>query len=101
MITFKYKTLLLPLNIKQRKQLEKQKAVSQKVVEIQKVYEENGLENLGCLSTLIQMQKAMGTIIMLLVMNDMFVFMIPSGVGLYYFMSSLFAVIKLFIFLSH
>ena len=128
--------------------------------ELQKVYVENGLGSMGCLSTLIQMpimiglyhgirnvitenvtsillpwisslllsdatgilpigtlilqvlpmlfpympcfekkqlQKTpMGTIIMLLVMNGMFVFMIPSGVGLYYFVSSLFTVIEQF-----
>lgn len=178
MITLSIKLLLLPLNIKQRAQLEKQKEVNQKVAEIQKkyannqnkmneelqkVYAENGLGSMGCLSTLIQMpimiglyhgirsvitedatsvllpwisslllsdatgilpigtlilqalpmlfpympcfekkqlQKTpMGTIIMLLVMNGMFVFMIPSGVGLYYFVSSLFTVIEQFIFL--
>ena len=178
MITLIIKLLLLPMNIKQRKQLEKQKVVSQKVAEIQKkyannpnrmneelqkVYAENGLASLGCLSTLIQMpimiglyhgirnvitedatsvllpwisslllsdttrilpiatlilqivpmlfpympcfekknmQKTpMSTILMLLVMNGMFVFMIPSGVGLYYFVSSLFTVIEQFIFL--
>ena len=177
LITLSVKLLLLPLNIKQRKQLEKQKEVSQKVTEIQKkyannqnrmnkelqkVYAENGLGSMGCLSTLIQMpimiglyhgirnvitedatsvllpwvssllvsdttrilpiatlllqvlpmlfpymrcfekkqmQKTpMGTIVMLLVMNGLFVFMIPSGVGLYYFVSSLFTVIKQFIF---
>ena len=176
MITLAIKLLLLPLNIKQRAQLEKQKEVSQKVVEIQKkyannqnrmneelqkVYAENGIGSMGCLSTLIQMpimiglyhgirnvitedatsvllpwisslllsdvtgilpigtlvlqvlpmlfpyipcfgkkqlQKTpMGTIIMLLVMNGMFVFMIPSGVGLYYFVSSLFTVIEQFV----
>lgn len=177
MITLAIKLLLLPLNIKQRVQLEKQKEVSQKVAEIQtkyannrnrmneelqKVYVENGLGSMGCLSTLIQMpimiglyhgirnvitedvtsvllpwisslllsdatgilpigtlilqvlpmlfpympcfekkqlQKTpMGTIVMLLVMNGMFVFMIPSGVGLYYFVSSLFTVAEQFIF---
>lgn len=177
LITLSVKLLLLPLNIKQRKQLEKQKEVSQKVTEIQKkyannqnrmneelqkVYVENGLGSKGCLSTLIQMpimiglyhgirnvitedatsvllpwvssllvsdttsilpiatlllqvlpmlfpymrcfkkkqmQKTpIGTIVMLLVMNGLFVFMIPSGVGLYYFVSSLFTVIKQFIF---
>ena len=175
MITLAIKLLLLPLNIKQRKQLEKQREVSQKVAEIQKkyannqnkmneelqkVYAENGLGSMGCLSTLIQMpimiglyhgirsvitenatsvllpwisslllsdatgilpigtlilqvlpmlfpympcfekkqlqKNPMGTIIMLLVMNGMFVFMIPSGVGLYYFVSSLFTVIEQF-----
>ena len=177
-ITLAIKLLLLPLNIKQRAQLEKQKEVSQKVAEIQKkyaknqnkmneelqkVYAENGLASLGCLSTFIQMpimiglyhgirnvitedatsvllpwisslllsdatgilptgtlilqvlpmlfpympcfekkqlQKTpMGTIIMLLVMNGMFVFMIPSGVGMYYLVSSLFSVIEQFVFL--
>lgn len=176
MITLAIKLMLLPLNVKQRAQLEKQKEVSQKVAEIQKkyannqnkmneelqkVYAENGLGSMGCLSTLIQMpimiglyhgiknvitedatsvllpwisslllsdatgmlpigtlilqiipmlfpympcfgkkqmQKTpMGTIIMLLVMNGMFVFMIPSGVGLYYFVSSLFTVIEQFV----
>ena len=178
MITLSIKLLLLPMNIKQRKQLETQKEVSQKVAEIQKkyannqnkmneelqkVYAENGLASLGCLSTFIQMpimiglyhgirnvitedatsvllpwisslllsdatgilptgtlilqvlpmlfpympcfekkqqQKTpIGTIIMLLVMNGMFVFMIPSGVGLYYLVSSLFSVIEQFVFL--
>lgn len=178
-ITLTIKFLLLPLNIKQRKQLEKQKEVSQKVTEIQKkyannqnkmneelqkVYAENGLESMGCLSTLIQMPIMIGLyhgirnvtaadttsmllpwvsslllsdttrilpiltlilqmipmlfpylhcfekkqmqktpismILMLLVMNGMFVFMIPAGVGLYYFVSSLFTVIEQFIFLS-
>ena len=178
MITLSIKLLLLPMNIKQRKQLETQKEVSQKVAEIQKkyannqnkmneelqkVYAENGLASLGCLSTFIQMpimiglyhgirnvitedatsvllpwisslllsdatgilptgtlilqvlpmlfpympcfdkkqlQKTpMGTIIMLLVINAMFVFMIPSGVGLYYLVSSLFSVIEQFVFL--
>ena len=177
MITLAIKLLLLPLNIKQRAQLEKQKEVSQKVAEIQKkyvnnqnkmneelqkVYAKNGFESMGCISTLIQMpimiglyhgirnvitedvtsmllpwissllvsdstcilpittlilqiipmlfpymrcfekkqmQKTpIGTIIMLLVMNGMFVFMIPSGVGLYYFVSSLFMVIEQVIF---
>ena len=47
-----------------------------------------------------QMQKTpIRTILMLLAMNGMFVFMIPSGVGLYYFVSSLFTVIEQFIFL--
>ena len=179
MITLAIKLLLLPLNIKQRAQLEKQKEVSQKVAEIQrryannqnkmneelqKVYAENGFGSLGCLSTLIQMpimiglyhgirnvitedatsvllpwisslllsdatgilpigtlilqvlpmlfpymhcfekqqmQKTpIGTIIMVLVMNGMFVFMIPSGVGLYYFVSSLFTVVEQVIFLT-
>ena len=178
MITLSIKLLLLPMNIKQRKQLEKQKEVSQKVAEIQKkyannqnrmneelqkVYAENGLGGLGCLSTFIQMPIMIGlyhgirnvirddvtsvllpwvssllvndttrilpittlvlqiipmlfpympcfekkqlqktpisTIVMLLVMNGMFVFMIPSGVGLYYVVSSLFMVIEQFIFL--
>lgn len=178
MITLSIKFLLLPLNIKQRKQLEKQKEVSQKVAEIQKkyannqnkmnkelqkVYTENGFGSMGCLSTLIQMPIMIGlyhgirgvittdttsvllpwisslllcdttrilpiltlvlqiipmlfpylkcfekkqmqktpisTILTLLVMNGMFVFMIPSGVGLYYFISSLFTVIEQFIFL--
>ena len=177
-ITLAMKLLLLPLNIRQRAQLEKQKEVSQKVSEIQKkyasnqnkmneelqkVYAENGLASLGCLSTFIQMpimiglyhgirnvitedvtsvilpwisslllsdatgilptgtlilqvlpmlfpympcfekkqlQKTpIGTIIMVLVMNGMFVFMIPSGVGLYYLVSSLFSVIEQFVFL--
>lgn len=173
MITLAIKLLLLPLNIKQRGQLEKQKEVSQKVAEIQKkyannqnkmneelqkVYAENGLASFGCLSTLIQMPIMIGlyhgirnvitedatsvllpwisslllsdatgilpigtlilqvlpmlfpymlcfekkqmqktpisTIVMLLMMNGMFVFMIPSGVGLYYFVSSLFSVVE-------
>ena len=177
MITLAIKLLLLPLNIKQRVQLEKQKEVSQKVAEIQKkyannqnkmneelqkVYAENGLGSMGCLSTLIQMPIMIGlyhgirsvitedatsvllpwisslllsdatgilptgtlilqvlpmlfpyipccgkkqmqktpisTIIMLLVMNGVFVFMIPSGVGLYYFVSSLFTVLEQSIF---
>ena len=176
MITLAIKLLLLPLNIKQRAQLEKQKEVSHKVAEIQKkyasnqnrmneelqkVYAENGLGRMGCLSTLIQMpimiglyhgiknvitedatsvllpwisslllsdatgilpigtlvlqilpmlfpylpcfekkhmQKAtVGTVLMMLVMNGMFVFMIPSGVGLYYFVSSFFTVIEQFV----
>ena len=179
MITLAIKLLLLPLNIKQRAQLEKQKEVSQKVAEIQKkyannqnkmneelqkVYVEKGLGSMGCLSTLIQMPIMIGlyhgirnvitedvtsvllpwipslllsdatgilpigtlvlqiipmlfphmpcfekkqmqktpitTIIMLLVMNGMFVFMIPSGVGLYYFVSSLFTVLEQVIFLT-
>ena len=41
MITLSIKLLLLPMNIKQRKQLEKQKEVSQKVAEIQKKYANN------------------------------------------------------------
>ena len=177
MITLVIKLLLLPPNIKQRAQLEKQKEVSQKVAEIQKkyannqnkmneelqkVYAENGFGSMGCLSILIQMpimiglyhgirnvitedvtsvllpwisslllsdatgilptgtlilqvlpmlfpympcfeKKQMqkipiGTIIMVLVMNGMFVFMIPAGVGLYYFVSSLFTVAEQFIF---
>ena len=178
MITLAIKLLLLPLNIKQRAQLEKQKEVSQKVAEIQqkyannqnkmneelqKVYAENGLGSMGCLSTLIQMpimiglyhgirsvitedatsvllpwisslllsdatgilpiatlilqvlpmlfpyipcfekkqmQKTpMGTILMILIMNGMFVFVIPSGVGLYYLVSSLFSLIEQLVFL--
>ena len=173
MITLAIKLVLLPLTIKQRAQLEKQKEVSHKVAEIQKkyasnqnrmneelqkVYAENGLGSMGCLSTLIQMpimiglyhgiknvitedatsvllpwisslllsdatgilpigtlvlqilpmlfpylpcfekkhmQKApVGTVLMMLVMNGMFVFMIPSGVGLYYFVSSFFTIIE-------
>jgi len=48
-----------------------------------------------------QMQKTpMGTILMILIMNGMFVFMIPSGVGLYYFVSSLFTVLEQVIFLT-
>ena len=176
MITLAIKLLLLPLNIKQRAQLEKQKKVSQKVAEIQKkysknqskmneelqkVYAENGLGSMGCLSTLIQMpimiglyhgirnvitedatsvllpwvsslllsdatgilpittlilqvlpmlfpyipcfekkqmQKTpIGTILMILIMNGMFVFVIPSGVGLYYLVSSLFTVVEQFV----
>ena len=177
MITLAIKLLLLPLNIKQRAQLKKQKEVSQKVAEIQKkyannqtkmneelqkIYAENGIGSMGCLSTLIQMpimiglyhgirsvitedvtsvllpwisslllsdatgilpigtlilqvlpmlfpympcfekkqlQKTpMSTILTILVMNGMFVFMIPSGVGMYYFVSSLFTVAEQFIF---
>ena len=173
MITLAIKLLLLPLNIKQRMQLEKQKEISQKVAEIQKkyannqnkmneelqkVYAEHGFASFGCLSIFIQMpimiglyhgirnvitedatslllpwvsslllsdttgilpvgtlilqilpmlfpyvpcfaknqmQKTpIGTILMLIVMNGMFVFMIPSGVGLYYFVSSLFTVVE-------
>ena len=176
MITLEIKLLLLPLNIKQRAQLEKQKEVSQKAAEIQKkyannqkkmneelqkVYAENGVGSMGCLTILIQMpimlglyhgirnvitedatsvllpwvsslllndatgilpigtlilqvlpmlfpympyfkkketQKTpIGTIVMLVAMNGMFVFMIPSGVGLYYFVSSLFTVVEQFI----
>ena len=41
MITLAIKLLLLPLNIKQRAQLEKQKEVSHKVAEIQKKYASN------------------------------------------------------------
>lgn len=179
MITLAIKLLLLPLNIKQRAQLEKQKKVRQKVAEIQKkyannqnkmneelqkVYMENGFGSMGCLSTLVQMpimiglyygirnvitedvtsvllpwvsslllsdttgilsigtlilqiipmlfpympcfkgkqmQKTpIGTIMMVLVMNGMFVFMIPSGVGLYYFVASLFTVVEQFISLN-
>lgn len=179
MITLSIKLLLLPLNIKQKKQLERQKELSQKATEIQKkyannqkkmneelqkFYAENGLGSMGCLSTLIQMPIMIGlyhgirsvittdttsmlvpwvpslllsdttrilpiatlvlqiipmlfphlkcfekkqkqktpirTIIMILSLNGMFVFMIPSGIGLYYFVSSFFTVVEQLIFLS-
>lgn len=130
--------------------------------ELRKVYTENGLGSMGCLSTLIQMPIMIGlyhgirnvitadttsvllpwvpslllsditgilpiatlmlqivsmlfpylpcfemkqmqktsvsTILMILVMNGMFVFMIPSGVGLYYFVSSMFTLIEQVVF---
>ena len=48
-----------------------------------------------------QMQKTpIRTILMILVVNGMFVFMIPSGIGLYYFVSSFFTLVEQLIFLS-
>lgn len=169
-ITIAIRVILLPLNIQQRKQMERQQTLSEEVEklkkkyrndeqklkqELQKLYQEKGTGGSGCLITLLQfpvmmclyngirMTAAAGaatvllpwvssllardrTLILptatlivqflpqtypylryfkalnlrklsppmavtLLLMNGMFAFMIPSGVGLYYFVSGLFS----------
>lgn len=177
MITLELRLLLLPLNIRQRKQISRQQEISQKVEsiriqyknnkekqekELARFYQENGMGMGGCLTSLIQIpimiclynsirhiiaiecgtillpwvssllvrdetfilpmatlsvqilqylyphlnmfsllkhQKQSGsTVVTLLIANSFFVFMIPSGIGLYYFISGLFQFIEQFLY---
>lgn len=176
-ITVLVKIILLPLNIKQRKQMEKQSALSDQVEDIKsrykgdserinkelsKLYEKNGIGMGTCLTTVIQFpvmiclynaikniaNTACGTILIpwlsslllkdpffvlpiatiliqilpqlypylamfkvlnlqkqnksvivsMMVMSSIFIFTIPSGIGIYYFISSLFAAVEQFVF---
>ena len=175
-ITVVIRSCLIPLNIRQRKQLKKQQKTNQEIEEIkakyskneeklnrelQKVYQKNGTGIGSCLLPFIQLpimyglykaiqmvtlagattivlpwvasilvrdqmfilpiatiivqlfpqtypylrffkdlklQKApLPTILILLLSNSLFVFSIPSGLGLYYFVSGLFVAIEQFI----
>ena len=177
MITLEVRLLLLPLNIKQRKQISRQQEISQKVEairiqyknnkekqekELAKFYQENEMGMGGCITSLIQIpimiclynairhitaiecgtvllpwvssllvrdqtfllpiatlgiqilqylyprfkmfsslkqQKQSGsTVVTLLIVNSFFVFMIPAGIGLYYFISGLFQFIEQFMY---
>lgn len=176
-ITIGVRLLLLPFNIKQRKQMIKQQEISKQVEEIKnkyknnkemqekelvKFYSKNGIGMGSCLTTFIQfpvmicLYKAIrhitaiecGTIILpwisslqmkdpffvlpiatiivptlpqlypylrifatlniqkqtgsmlisMIIMNSIFVFMIPSGIGIYYFVSGLFQSVEQFIY---
>lgn len=176
MITLVIRTCLVPLNIKNRRQMKKQKEISKEVealkakygknqeklnIELQKVYAKNGTGMGSCLLPFLQLpimyalyhaiqvvslagattivlpwvtsilvrdqllilpiatvivqilpqiypylrlfkdleiQKApLSTILFLLLSNSMFVFLIPSGVGLYYFVSGVFTTVEQFI----
>lgn len=173
LITVVVRALLVPLNVKQRAQMQKQQEISgeaeklkekyknnpQKMnEELQKLYQEKGIGGLGCLLNFIQLPVMMclyngirltaaagtATVLLpwvssllmrdqtlilpaatlmiqflpqtypyiryfrelnlqkmtlpmaltLLFANSMFVFMIPSGVGLYYFVSGLFTAVE-------
>ena len=157
MITLEVRLLLLPLNIRQRKQISRQQEISQN-----SFYQENGTGMGGCVISLIQfpimiclydsirqitaiecgtvllpwipsllvrdptfilpmatlgvqilqylyprfpmfsslkLQKQSGsTLVTLLIVNSLFVFMIPSGIGLYYLISGLFQFIEQFMY---
>lgn len=172
-VTILIRTLMLPLNIRQRGQMKKQQNVSGKVEELkkkyrndnrrlneelQKLYEKEGIRGTGCLFSLIQfpvmmclyngirVTAAAGTatvllpwvssllvkdrtmilpvmtlivqmlpqmypyiryfrglnlqrtpipvILGLVMANSMFAFMIPSGVGLYYFVSGVYSAVE-------
>lgn len=172
-VTILIRTLMLPLNIRQRGQMKKQQNVSGKVEELkkkyrndnrrlneelQKLYEKEGIRGTGCLFSLIQfpvmmclyngirVTAAAGTatvllpwvssllvkdrtmilpvmtlivqmlpqmypyiryfrglnlqrmpipvILGLVLANSMFAFMIPSGVGLYYFVSGVYSAVE-------
>lgn len=172
-VTILIRTLMLPLNIRQRGQMKKQQNVSGKVEELkkkyrndnrrlneelQKLYEKEGIRGTGCLFSLIQfpvmmclyngirVTAAAGTatvllpwvssllvkdrtmilpvmtlivqmlpqmypyiryfrglnlqrtpipvILGLILANSMFAFMIPSGVGLYYFVSGVYSAVE-------
>ncbi len=176
LITLVIRTCLVPLNIKNRRQMKKQKEISKEVealkakygknqeklnIELQKVYAKNGTGMGSCLLPFLQLpimyalyhaiqvvslagattivlpwvtsilvrdqmlilpiatvivqilpqiypylrlfkdleiQKApLSTILFLLLSNSMFVFLIPSGVGLYYFVSGVFTTVEQFI----
>ncbi len=176
-ITIAVRLLLIPLSIKQRKNVGKQKELSEKVnairkkyindkekqeTELAKLYSENGIGMGGCLTSLIQMpvmiclynairnitaiecgtillpwvssllvrdqyfilpiatlvvqafpqiypylsmfsvlklqKQPGGAVVALLVMNGIFTFMLPTGVGLYYFVSGLFQSAEQFIY---
>ena len=177
MITLEVRLLLLPLNIRQRKQISRQQEISQKAESIRMkyknnkekqekelagFYQENGTGMGGCVISLIQfpimiclydsirqitaiecgtvllpwipsllvrdptfilpmatlgvqilqylyprfpmfsslkLQKQSGsTLVTLLIVNSLFVFMIPSGIGLYYLISGLFQFIEQFMY---
>lgn len=177
MITVGVRLLLLPLNIKQRKQISRQQEISQKAEsikkqykndkeklekELAKFYNENGIGMGGCIISLVQfpimiclynairhitaiecgtillpwvlslldkdqtfilpiatlcvqilpqlypylnlfsslkLQKQSGsTVVTMLIANSIFVFMIPTGIGLYYFVSGLFQSIEQFVY---
>lgn len=172
-VTILIRTLMLPLNIRQRGQMKKQRSISTKVEELkkkyrndsqkmnqelQKLYEKEGIGGTGCLLSLIQfpvmmclyngirvtaaagtatvllpwvssllmrdrtmilpvmtlvvqllpqmypyiryfsglnLQKTPVPVILGLVLaNSMFAFMIPSGVGLYYFVSGVYSAVE-------
>jgi len=176
LITLVIRTCLVPLNIKNRRQMKQQKEISKEVealkakygknqeklnTELQRVYEKNGTGMGSCLLPFLQlpimyalyhaiqmvslagvttvllpwvtsilvrdqmlilpiatvlvqilpqtypylrlfkaleMQKApLSTILFLLLSNSMFVFLLPSGVGLYYFVSGVFTAGEQFI----
>lgn len=176
LITIGIRSCLIPLNIKQRKQMKKQKEISQQAEalkakygknqkkleqELQKLYQEQGTGIGGCILPFLQLpimiglynairmvsvagattvllpwvgsilmkdqlfvlpivtvliqllpqlypylkffealdlQKApVSTVIILLLSNSFFVFMLPSGVGLYYLVSGLFVAVEQFV----
>ena len=177
MITLELRLLLLPLNITQRKQINKQQEISQKAAsirlryknnkekqekELAKFYQENEMGMGGCIASLIQIPIMLclyhsirhvtaiecGTILLpwvssllvrdqtfilpmatlcvqilqylyprlnmfsslkrqkqsgntaatMLIANSFFVFMIPAGIGLYYFISGLFQFTEQFLY---
>ena len=176
-ITVLVKLMLLPFNIKQRKQLDKQSAISEQVEDIKRrckgdnerlnkelseLYAKNGVGMGTCLPTILQFpvmiclynaikkiaETTCGTILMpwisslllkdpyfvlpiatiiiqilpqaypylsmfkvlnlqkqskgmmvsMMVMSSVFIFTIPSGIGIYYFISSLFTAVEQFVF---
>lgn len=176
-ITVLVKIILLPLNVKQKRQMEKQSAISEQVEDIKsrckddseklnkelsELYAKNGIGMGTCLTTIIQFpvmiclynaikniaDTACGTILLpwissmllrdpyfvlplatiiiqmlpqaypylsmfkvlnlqkqsksvmisMMVMSSIFIFTIPSGIGIYYFVSSLFAAVEQFVF---
>jgi len=176
-ITVCVRLLLIPLNIKQRKQMEKQKAISEKVAQVKDkykdnkekqeeaiadLYKENGISMGGCLTSVIQLpfmiclynairkisavscgtillpwvssllikdqlfilpiatiivqllpqtypylkifndlklpKQSIGVTIMMLATSCIYIFMIPSGVGLYCFVSGLFQLVEQFVY---
>lgn len=175
-ITVLVKVILLPLNIQQRKQMEKQSALSEQVEDIKRrckndnerlnkelseLYAKNGIGMGTCLTTLIQFpmmiclynaikkiadttcgtilipwisslllrdpyyvlpivtiiiqilpqlypylsmfkvlnlqKQSKGVMVSMMVMSSVFIFTIPSGIGIYYFVSSLFAAVEQFV----
>ncbi|MDO5391086.1 MAG: membrane protein insertase YidC [Eubacteriales bacterium] len=177
MITLEVRLLLLPLNIRQRKQISRQQEISKKVEsirmqyknnkekqekELAKFYQENGMGISGCITSLIQIpimiclynsirhitaiecgtivlpwvssllvrdqtfilpmatlgvqmlqylyprlhmfsslkhpKQSGSTMVSLLIANSFFVFMIPAGIGLYYFVSGLFLFLEQFLY---
>lgn len=177
LITILVRLLLLPLNIVQRKQMQKQRVLQEKTEvikkkyeknekrmneELQKMYQSESVGGAGCLVSLLQIpvmitlyqaimsaasvgagtmllpwidsllyrdktwilpiatlltqilpqlysyipyfealkmpKQPLSTMLPILVMNAMFVFAIPSGVGLYYFISGLFTGIEQFVY---
>lgn len=175
-ITVLVKVILLPLNIKQRKQMEKQSALSEQVEDIKRrckndnerlnkelseLYAKNGVGMGTCLTTLIQFpmmiclynaikmiadttcgtilipwisslllrdpyyvlpivtiiiqilpqlypylsmfkvlnlqKQSKGVMVSMMIMSSVFIFTIPSGIGIYYFASSLFTAVEQFV----